>query len=360
MVQVEVCRDVVPNPLRSFLVLGVTAWWLVGVAVGVATAEAAGGDEAVAKIDGQVLTLADLEEFVAPALDQISRQRHQVLEQGLGQLVDQRLLEAEAERRRIDLADLLELERANQGGPVTDGDIDAWYQSNQARVRQPKEAVAEQIRSYLEHQRTQAARTRLLAGLRQQHQVEVILEPFRVDLSVAPRHHRKGPEDAPITLVEFSDFQCPGCRRINPILDQVRETYGDKVQLVFKQLPLLSIHPQAQKAAEAALCAGDQGQFWAMHDALFANQRAFEVEQLKTRAGELGLDQATFDRCLDEDSHRQTVLDDLAAAQNLGLSSTPSLFVNGRPVDLTQGSPAGQLTNLIDDELRRAGASGAR
>lgn len=307
----------------------------------------------VAAIDGERVTLSELEEFTAAALEGLERQRQKILEQGLGQLVDQRLLELEAKRRGIGFEELLEVEVAAAGGPVTEAEIDSWYEANKARVRQPKEAVATQIRAYLEHQRVQGARDGLVARLRGSHRVEIFLEPLRFELDLATAH-RKGAASAPVTVALFSDFQCPACKRVNPILEEILGAYGDKVQLAFRQYPLVSIHPQAHKAAEAALCAGDQDKFWPMHDALFARQRELEPAQLKQRAAELGLDAQRFETCLDGGAHAQTVARDMAAGRDLGLASTPSLFVNGRPVDLTQGgSPEDLLKALVDDELRR-------
>lgn len=318
-----------------------------------ATPASAQTSEKVATIDGEPVTLAELEQFTAAALEGLARQRQKILEQGVNGLVEQRLLEVEAKRRGLDLTTLLETEVAAAGGPVTDAEIDTWYQANQARVRQTKEAVAEQIRSYLEHERAQQARSRLVEELRNRHEVEILLEPLRFDLDLqsAPR---KGADSAPVTLAVFSDFQCPACKRINPIIERVLEQYGDKVQLAFRQYPLVSIHPEAYKAAEAALCAGDQGQFWPMHDAIFARQRELQPTQLKERAAEIGLDATRFAACLDDGAHSDTVGRDMAAGRALGLGSTPSLFVNGRPVDLSQGgSPQALLKTLIDDELRR-------
>ena len=116
----------------------------------------------------------------------------------------------------------------------------------------------------------------------------------------------RGNPSAPVTIVEFSDYQCPFCARVNPTLAKVRETYGDSVKIVFKDFPLPN-HPQAPKAAEAARCAGDQKKYWEMHDAMFANQRALEVPALKQTARAIGLDGAAFDQCLDSGKWPPTV-----------------------------------------------------
>ncbi|MCB1033674.1 MAG: DsbA family protein, partial [Acidobacteria bacterium] len=168
----------------------------------------------------------------------------------------------------------------------------------------------------------------------------------------------KGPEGAAVTLVEFSDFQCPWCSRIAPTIDEVRATYGDAVRIEFRHFPLDQIHPQARKASEVAYCAQQQGKFWEMHDDLFAHQKALDLEQIKERAGGLGLGLAELESCLDSGRAAEAVAADVEAGLEAGVSATPSLFVNGRPVRLTGGTPPiQQLSAVIDDELARQGKS---
>ena len=123
------------------------------------------------------------------------------------------------------------------------------------------------------------------------------------------------------------------------------------MKLVWKDFPLTSIHPQAVKASEAAHCAGDQGKYWEYHDALFANQRALQVDQLKKYAADLGLDAATFGSCLDSGKHADRVQQGLQEATQLGLSSTPSIFINGRL--LAGAHPFETFKAIIDEELQR-------
>jgi len=133
----------------------------------------------------------------------------------------------------------------------------------------------------------------------------------------------------------------------------VAQTYGSKVRLVWKDFPLMSIHPQAFKASEAAHCAGDQGKYWEYHDRLFDNQKAMDVDSLKKHAAALGLDAAAFDACLDSGKHAPRVRAGLEAGMRLGVSSTPSVFINGRL--LTGAQPFEAFQAVIDDELQRAG-----
>jgi protein-disulfide isomerase len=173
-------------------------------------------------------------------------------------------------------------------------------------------------------------------------------------VEVAATGPATGPATAPVTIVEFSDFQCPFCSRLTPTLDQVKKKYGDKVRIVFRQFPL-PMHQNAQKAAEAALCANDQGKFWQLHDAMFGNQAALGVDQLKAKAVELGLKADDFNKCLDSGAKVAVVEADKKAGSEAGVNGTPAMFINGR--FLSGAVPLEQVTSVIDDELRRKGAS---
>ena len=156
-----------------------------------------------------------------------------------------------------------------------------------------------------------------------------------------------GPPAAPVTIVEFSDFQCPYCSQAQELVDQVAKKYGERVRVVFKQLPL-DMHPQARLAAEASLCARDQGKFEELHDWLFANSKSITVEAMKAAAPELGIDAAKLESCIAAKTHTPSVEEQLAQAVALGVSSTPSFFVNGRKV--TDRSLA-SFSRMIDEEL---------
>lgn len=340
------------SPLALGLVLAV--FLVIDVTVG---SDAGKGEpDPVAQVDGRPIAWKDLQAQVAADLQRLEIERQRVLEAGLDALLAERLLEAEAARRKVSVDDLLRSEVTEKTAAVTEAEVDAWYTQNQVRIRQPKEQVAEQIRSFLSQQRQQTTRDEFLASLRERFDVVSHLAPFRIALETegAPT---KGPESAPVTLVEFSDFQCPYCAQINPTLQELQQRYGEKLQVVFRQFPLRQIHPEAQKAAEAALCAEDQGKFWPMHDALFSNQQQLAEDNLRAKAEELGLDMKRFERCLDSDAKAEAVQKDLEAGERAGVAGTPAIYVNGRPVQLQSGTPfADQLAEVIDDELRRAGS----
>ena len=160
----------------------------------------------------------------------------------------------------------------------------------------------------------------------------------------------RGSPNAPITIVEYSDLACPFCVRALPVLEELRRLYPDQISWVFKHFPL-EIHPQAPLAHEAALAAGEQGRFWEMHDAVFANQQALERDALVTQARALGLDVDRFVRDLDSGRFTALVEQDMAEGARLGVSGTPTFFINGRR--LVGAHPLAAFRQVIDDELRQ-------
>lgn len=166
--------------------------------------------------------------------------------------------------------------------------------------------------------------------------------------TITKDNHVRGNYNAPVTLVEFSDFECPFCSRFHPTVNQALKEYGNKIRLVYKHFPL-SFHPQAQKAAEASECASEQGKFWEMHDKMFENQQLLGLEQFKKWARELKLNGAKFDSCLDTGKFAAKVAADQAEGANKGVNGTPATFVNGQ---LVSGAvPYAMLKQAIDQAL---------
>jgi protein-disulfide isomerase len=307
----------------------------------------------VAEVDGKPVTMADLETMLAPQLQQLEKKRQELLEQGLDRLIEQKLMETEAAARGIDVLALQQAEIQAKIGEVTDADVAAWYQENQARVQgRPLEQIAPQIKQFLNQTRGQEVQEAFIKSLRAKYKTRILMDVARTEVAEKGSPAKGGPVGAPITIIEFSDFQCPFCSRVNPSLAQAKEIYGDKVRFVFRQFPL-NIHPQAPKAAEASLCANEQGKFWEMHDTLFADQQKLAVADLKASAAKLGLDSAKFDACLDGGAMAQIVSRDMADGMAAGVSGTPALFVNGRFIN--GAVPFEELARVINDELSRKG-----
>ena len=318
-----------------------------------AVAAAADKNAPVAEVNGKVVTMADLETMLAPQLAKLEQQRQQLLEQGLDRLVEQKLMETEAAARGIDVLALQQAEIQGKISEVTDAEVATWYQENQARVQgRPMEQIAPQIKQFLTQQRGQTVQEEFIKSLRGKSKTRILMDVARVAVAEASAPSKGGPVGSPVTIIEFSDFQCPFCSRVNPSIDQAKATFGDKVRFVFRQFPL-NIHPQAPKAAEASLCANEQGKFWEMHDALFANQQKLSVPDLKATALTIGVDAAKFDACLDSGKMAEIVARDMADGQTAGVSGTPALFVNGRFIN--GAVPYEELAKVINDELSRKG-----
>ncbi len=163
-----------------------------------------------------------------------------------------------------------------------------------------------------------------------------------------------GPEDAKVTIIVYSDFQCPYCTRAVPTVNQIKEKYGDRVKVVFKDFPLSS-HQYAQKAAEAAQCAHEQGRFWEYHDTLFANQGSLGIASLKQYASGLGLNTEQFNSCLDSGKYAAEVQKDFSDGRAAGVSGTPTFFINGKKLVGAQSFSA--FESLIINELGSASLS---
>ncbi len=274
----------------------------------------------LATIDGSPVTRADLEERVGDRLGgmeaQYQGQRYRLIESTVEEIVSGRLMEDEAKKRGITARDLLTAE-VHPNAQVSADDVSAWYKENEARMGgRALQDVSPQIHKFLTEQKTARAQDEFVRRLAEQRDVEYLLKPYRVNLD-GEGSPSMGPSDAPITLVEFSDFECPFCSQFVGTLEEVKKKYGDQVRLVFRQFPL-SMHSSAPKAAEASLCAEDQDKFWPMHDLLFEEQSRLDVAALKEKAGRLELDRTEFDQCLDSGKHAEQVQKDMRAGAKVG------------------------------------------
>jgi protein-disulfide isomerase len=263
-------------------------------------------------------------------------------------MIRERLLESEGKRRGVPPEVVVELEMKDMG-PVREEEVVAFYQQNFETKGEVKlDEIRPQIEKYLEKRRAAEVPKRL----RERAKVEVHLAPPRFD--VAAEGPSKGPADAKVTIVEFSDFQCPYCARSVATIDQVLAKYPADVRLVYRHLPLDSIHPHARGAAEASACAEEQGLFWPYHDKLFQNNKKLAKEDLLRYAGEAGLDAAKFQVCVEERRFQAKVESDLQAARAVGISGTPAFVVNG--VLLSGAQPAEEFYPVIDAALAKSAA----
>lgn len=324
---------------------------------GAAAQEDERGEERVgARLDGVEIGYDEALERAAAQLDQLEEQRiqcdlqvaserHGLLERTLEGIVRDRLIEASAESAGVEVADWRsgEMERLEAG--VTDEDLDDFFVENESRIRGGREELEPQVRTYL-------AQQRFIDALEDGHEIEYLLEPYRLEVDPAGGPVR-GPGAAPVTIVEWSDFECPYCKSVLPTLERVLEEYPEQVRLVFRHFPLHAIHPNAQAAAEAGVCAQDLGAFWELHDLMFDEQDTLTADDLKDKAERAGLDAEAFAACLEEGATADRVEADRRAGVLAGVNGTPALYVNGRP--LAGAVAYEQLAEVVEDELERVG-----
>jgi len=310
--------------------------------------------EKLAEVDGTVITRAEIDRSGGKQLQSLRHQLYELERQKLSDYIGATLLSREAKDRNISVTTLLEQEVNAKVPAVSEEDIRAFYEGNKARIGVELDKVHDQIRDYLHEQKSTARKNEYFKVLRSKAKVTTYLKPppiQRADVPITGAPFR-GSEKAPVTIVKFEDFECPFCKSVQPTLAAVLKKYDGKVRLVHKDLPLEQIHPHAQLAAEAARCAGEQGKFWDYHDALYQNAPKLGPAELKNYAKQVGLTATPFDQCLTSGKYKAVVQKDLSEGAKLGLTGTPSFFINGRQI--SGALPVESFAAIIDEELGQA------
>jgi protein-disulfide isomerase len=309
----------------------------------------------VATVGDHKITAKELDAKVQPQIDQM----HAMLEKRVTQLIadktsdlkrqtlesmtDDYLVDQAAQHDKLSVPDYLKKEFSGKDA-VTDAQAKAFYDKNKGAGTAPFDQIKPQLLQMMNRQA-------LLERLRKDQPVKILLEPKRVVVD-SSGHPALGAKDAPVTIVEFTDFQCPFCKASEATLKQLRDKYGDKIRLVHMDFPL-PFHSHSLDAAKAARCANDQGKFWQFHDSLFANQGKLAPADLKTTAKTLGMNSTKFDACFDNAKYDSQIKADQAAGEKIGVDGTPAFFIDGRP--LTGAQPTPKFEELIDDELANGG-----
>jgi protein-disulfide isomerase len=278
----------------------------------------------VAEIAGRKVTSEELEHKQAGKLLQAKYKYYLAERDALDQFIDDQLLEMQAQKEGVTLDDLLKRHVAIQVPEPTEDQLRFYYEGVQ--TDESYESARPNILDTVRQLRTKKARNTYVAELRGQYGVVVELNQpsAHVEVGNAPR---LGPENAPVQIIEFADYECPYCQKVNEDLARLREQFGSQVSVVYKDFPL-PMHPLAARAAEAAHCAGAQGKFWEFHDSLFQTKR-LQMSDLKQQALALRLDTARFDQCLNGGEQIDPVKIDAQEGKRLGLQGTPSFFING-------------------------------
>ncbi len=309
--------------------------------------------DVVAEVNGQAITEKELMEKIKPRLARIESQLFDLKEDGIDQIIQERLLDAEAGKRKATVPELLKSEVQDKITEPSDKEVEDFYNELKKNPRfnnQPLDQIKGQIVGQLKSKQANTFRDRFIGKLMDESKIEIYLAKPRVEVGVG-KSPGKGPANAPVTIIEFTDFQCPYCAKARPIVNEIVEQYKDKVHYVVRNFPL-NFHKLAQKSAEAALCANDQKKYWEYSNKLWDNQRALEVDNLKKYAQETGLNTSKFNECLDSGSKAAEVQSDLQDGVKAGVSGTPAFFINGIGMSGAQSSQA--FSKIIDQELRKS------
>jgi len=308
----------------------------------------------VAVIDGVPVTFDEMEKRATKNLYQLRQEEYETRRMALEEIIYERLLEKEARRRGLSVAELNRAEIDDKLTPVTEAEVTATYERARPRLGgRTLEQVRPDIEAALRQQRERQRRAELRETLLGAAKVQVRLEAPRVPIEIPAGTPVVGPADAPITLIEYSDYQCPYCHKAQESVDQVMATYAGKVRFVHQEYPL-SNHPRAFAASLAARCAAEQGKFWEFHRNLMLSPGSFEDADLQARGQSLGLDAGKLQACIASGKYDPVVKAAQDAGTSVGVDSTPTFFINGRRV--TGALPFEAFRRVIDEELARTTA----
>ena len=340
---------------------------------------AAAAQEPLAVLAGQPIYENQLGAGEQAQLQRMAAQVYAVRRRALESVLDKKLLEAEAKKKGVSVEALVKSEADPKAADPSDADVSAFYQGHQGQINQPFDDAKDKIRQNLKAEAIQHARVAYVQGLRQQAmndgQLSYLLKPPSIqDVPVDPTRLRGDPK-ALVTIVEFSDFGCSYCQKAEATVTALLAKYPGKVKLGYRDFPLRQMHPQAQLAAEASRCAGEQGKFWEMHDALFTEKpgeigpgpggrdRTLSQEAIDKRAEALGMDAAKLDACMASTRFADLFKHNSDEAAKMNIEGTPTFLIgtigpNGNIVKVNKpvvgAQPFGAFKAVIDPLLAPA------
>ena len=335
--------------------------WVAVAAIATASAGRAAAQPAKAAVDepGAVVaylgerpvTAREVEARLKARLFKTRQETYDLQVEGIREVAFAAMLDQEAAKAGLTRDAYYKREVTDKVAEPKDEEVQQILSAYRARLPKSDDEAKAEVRRFLRERNASQAAETLKSDLLARAKLRITLEPPRMDVPVEADDPVVGAATAPVTLIEFSDFQCPYCQRAQTVLKQLRSEYGDRLRMAFKQLPL-GIHAQARFAAEVALCANDQGKYWEAREWLFGHREGLTAEAAGQWATGAALDAAAFSKCLADHVHQTTIVKDIATATELATSSTPAFFVNGR---LLNGAlPIERFREVIDDELARA------
>ncbi len=316
----------------------------------------AGGDVAIsgdsvgvaALVNGKKIAVAELDAAAKSQLQKVKTEIYKIRKRQLNEMIDETLIEEAAKKQNVAVDVYLDKEVNAKVEEPTEQEVKALYEARKARIGRKFEEVKGQLSEYLQRTRMARARNELIMRLRKAADIKIDLQPPRVeiDLTGVPI---MGEKDAEIVIVEFSDYQCPFCKRVRPTIWRLMDEYKGKIAYAFIDFPL-SFHKDAQKAHEAGHCAAEQNKYYEFNKKLFKNQRSLKVADLKKYAAELKLNKKKFDECLDSGKYKDAVAKSIKKGVNAGVSGTPAFFING--IMLSGAQPYEAFVEIIESEKK--------
>src|SRR6266851_5077012 len=311
------------------------------------SARAASADTVVATIGSRRITQDEVDRKVLQSVS--PTQLYDLRKNALDTMINDYLLQQAATRAHLTPDAYLKSQIHSK--KIAEADAKKFYNENKDRFGKTSfDQVKIRLMVALQQREDSQQTEQVIANLRTGQNVKIALEAPRVAVA-STGHPSLGAKDAPVTMVEFGDFQCPFCRASENSVKEVRAKYGNKLRIVYMDFPL-GIHEHAMDAANAARCAGEQDKFWQYHDAIFADQSKLAPADLKASAAKLGLNAKKFDACLEKAKYQPQIQQDMAEATKLGVTGTPTFFINGR--EITGAQPAQKFEDVIDDEIAKA------
>ena len=303
----------------------------------------------IATVDGQPIYEGELMSVAGSSLLELRNQEYKVKSDALDKLVRKKLVEAEAKKKGLIPEELLKQEVDSKIAEPSDDEAKGYYLASKNQTTLPFDQIKSQAKRLLKTFEIQQAREEYADSLRAKADVAILLRPPEVEVSYDPARVRGDPK-APVTIVEFADFQCPFCKKAQATLKELLTKYNGNVKLAYRDFPMRTLHPQAQVAAEAGHCAGEQGKFWEYHDALFAtDQPKLDETGLTATARSVALDEKSFSSCLAAGKFKAEIEQDVQDGTKAGVAGTPSFFINGQFVSGAQSQA--EFVKIIDGEL---------
>jgi protein-disulfide isomerase len=313
-------------------------------------ATSADASAVAAVVGGETITMGELDAEARDQLSKVSMQIYQIKKRVLDSMIEDKLLAAAAKKKGVAVEKYMEEEIGSKATPPSDEEVKALYDARKGAINKPFEEVKDQIAAFLAQNKKMQAQAEVLAALRKDAIVKIELNPPRTRIELGDAAPSMGDKDAKVTLVEFSDYQCPFCKRVRPTIWRLMDEYKGKIRYVFLDFPL-SFHKDSKKAHEAARCAGDQGKYFEFNRKVFDTQEKISVADLKNDAKELKLDTKKFDECLDAGTYARAVDESIKKGADSGVSGTPAFFING--IMISGSQPYEAFKDLIDSELSR-------